>query len=148
MPQQEPRQRPRGSQRSTAFDLWRRERVERAAPRKQSRINELRVSHWIVRRCGAGHVTETHRTNADGDADQARCPICGRDALRESYEQTAQREHEERTTPQRVLAQMADAMTAWAQEHLDAFVWSLRSQDMREQRDHQIGQNPTLRKYR
>lgn len=135
---------PRGS---VAFDLWRKERVERALPRKQARMSELQHSHWIVRRCGAGHVVESHRDSAEGDVDVARCPVCGRDAVRESHEQTANREHEERSTPQRIIAQMADAMTAWASEHLDALAWTMRSQDMREQRDHEIGRNPTLRKW-
>ncbi len=133
--------------RSAAFDLWRKERTEYAHPRKQARMTELRHSHWLVRRCSAGHVVESHRSSAEGESEVVRCPICGRDSVRESHEETANREHQERTAPQRVISHMAEAMSTWAQEHLDAFVWSLRSQDMREQRDHEIGKNPALRKW-
>lgn len=100
--------------------------------RIRQRVRALKAGHWVTRICAQGHVIENHRKDGHASTPTMRCPICGSPASIEEPEKTAQREHAAANSPMAKLHRMVDALTDWAQHHLDAKRWTEQSEIRRE----------------
>lgn len=106
-------------------------RDERDLARMRARAEEVRGSHWVVHTCPAGHVTETHRMTG-GETAILRCPVCGRESVKEEADQTAIREHLDWMAPAKVISRAFDMLSEWAVDRLNSQSWTARSDMQRE----------------
>lgn len=101
--------------------------ADRVRQRLAERAAQIRGGHWQMRRCGRGHPFELHRTSAGVVDPGWRCPICGDVAAVEEPEETARREYAAASTPVARARALFDAVSDWAQLHLNAASWTQQS---------------------